>query len=95
MTGQRTRRWQCCLAGEDSDQRRGHGRQGGKGPLVVPGFVSVLYSVKQEAKLPNPQAQGRAQGADGKVSPGQSLLRSLERRSRTRRQHLTNTLNTL
>lgn len=59
-------------------------------PLVFPAsVVSVLYSGSQEAKLPNPWAQGRAQGADGKVSPDQSLRRSLERRSRTRTQHLT------
>lgn len=75
--------------GEDSDRGRGHGKQRGKGPQVVPAFVSVLYPVTQEAKLPNPPAQGKAQGADGKVSPDQSLRRSPERRSRMRRQHLT------
>lgn len=95
VTRQQTRRWPRCPAGEDCDQRRGHGKQGGKGLLVFPEFVFVLYSVKQEARLPNLQALGRAQGADGKVSPGQSLQRSPERRSQTRRQHLTHKFNTL
>ncbi len=88
-TGRRTRRWQGRHAGEDCGRGTGHGKRRGKGPQDVPAFASVLYSVTQEAKLPNPPAQGRARGADGKVSPGQSLQRSPERRSRTRRQHLT------
>lgn len=85
--GRQTRRSQSRPAGEDCDQGRGHGRQRGKGLQVAQGFGSVLYSGKQEAKLPSPPVQGRAQGADGKVSPGQSLQRSPERRSQTRRQH--------
>lgn len=88
MTGRQTKCSQNRPVGEDCDQGKGHGKQRGKGPQVSPVFGSVLYSGKQEAKLPSPPAQGRAQGADGKVSPGQSLQRSPERRSQTRRQHL-------
>jgi len=63
--------------------------QRGKDPLVAPAVVSALYSETQEAKLPSPQAQERAQEADGKVSPGPSLRHSLVMMNRTRRQHLT------
>ena len=91
VTARWTRRSQGLPAGEDSDQGRGPGKQRGKGPQVVQAFASVLYSAKQGAKLPNPPDQGTARGADGKASPSQSLRRSLERRSRTRRRHLTHT----
>lgn len=91
VTARWTRRSRGLPVGEDSDQGRGPGKQRGKGPQVVQAFASVLYSVKRGAKLPNPPDQGTARGADGKVSPSQSLRRSLERRSQTRRRHLTHT----
>lgn len=90
-----TRWWQGHPAGEDCIQGSGHGRPKGKGPPVVPVFVSALYSVTREARLPSLLVRGRVQGSDGMASRGQSLQHSLEMRSRTRKQHLKTHINTL